>query len=446
MSHLSHSPQITIHEKPRKDRETRLRGRRLTLARLFWAIIALFELVALVDSLSGGTSHLRVLCTSSCANLQLSADGVALLQRLGLSLGDYIAFYLVVTLISVLLCYTVATLLVWRKSDDWLALLVSLMLMSFSSGMISNGVRFSQWVDLAWAGHLSSFFDEVNFTLLILVFLLFPDSRFVPRWMRWILSMPIGVGTWLVFFPRFASSLVAAISSVLFLSTLLSLVVSQVYRYGWVSTPTQRLQTRWIVYSLAVTIILLAGCLAMPQFAFPALTRPGELLSSLPDLVANALLTLIPLSFGIAILRYRLWDIDRLINRTLVYLTLTALLVLIYFGCILAMQYLLRGLLKQNNSVALVASTLAVAALFQPLRQRIQTMIDRRFYRRKYDAARILEHFSTALRSEVDLDRIGEHLLAAVQETMQPEHLSLRLIQRKIGRVSPVEEEPPSIG
>ncbi len=136
---------------------------------------------------------------------------------------------------------------------------------------------------------------------------------------------------------------------------------------------------------------------------------------------------LIPLSIGFSILRYRLYDIDLLINRTLVYGTLTVLLALVYVGLIFALQYLLRGIISQNNNVAIVVSTLAIAALFQPLRHRIQAIIDRRFYRRKYDAAKIVETFSATLRNEVDLSQLHEHLLNIVQETMQPAHVSLWL-------------------
>jgi hypothetical protein len=137
----------------------------------------------------------------------------------------------------------------------------------------------------------------------------------------------------------------------------------------------------------------------------------------------------IPLSMGIAILKYRLYDIDLIIRRTMVYGALTAMLVLFYFACVVTLQELLRGLTGQGSDVAIVVSTLTVAALFDPLRRRVQSAIDRRFYRRKYDAARTLEAFSRAARDEVDLDRLVEGLVEVVDQTMQPAHVGLWLRQ-----------------
>jgi hypothetical protein len=140
-------------------------------------------------------------------------------------------------------------------------------------------------------------------------------------------------------------------------------------------------------------------------------------------------LTIVPLSLSIAVLRYRLYDIDVVINRTLVYGSLTLMLLLVYFGSVASLQYAFRALSGHAElpQLTIVASTLVIAALFNPLRRRIQAFIDRSFYRNKYDAAKTLDAFSAKLRDETDLDSLNADLVAAVRETMQPAHVSLWL-------------------
>ena len=203
-------------------------------------------------------------------------------------------------------------------------------------------------------------------------------------------------------------------------------VFAQIYRYRRVSDPIQRQQSKWVVYGFTGAIV------AFLTLVVGGLTLPSSLVQSplSPLLIQPAyyvFMLLIPLSIGMAILRSRLWDIDVLINRTLVYGMLTALLALVYVGLVLALQFLLGGVIHQNNDISIVGSTLAIAALFQPLRRGVQRVIDRRFYRRKYDAARTLTAFKATLRNEVDLNQLSEQLVAVVQETMQPAHISLWL-------------------
>ncbi len=174
----------------------------------------------------------------------------------------------------------------------------------------------------------------------------------------------------------------------------------------------ERQQMKWFVYAVA-----------------PVLVMPIE--DYLPGIISSvalgAVLIGLPAAIGVAVLRYRLYDIDVLINRTLVYGSLTALLVTVYVGSIVVLQAVFRSLTGQDSQLTIVASTLAIAALFNPLHRRIQAFVDRRFYRRKYDAEKTVAAFSARLRDETDLAELNEELLAVVRETMQPAHVSLWL-------------------
>jgi hypothetical protein len=203
---------------------------------------------------------------------------------------------------------------------------------------------------------------------------------------------------------------------------------AQIYRYRYVSTPTERQQTKWVLFGVLLWLLLMA-MLSVP-YSIELSLHSG---SPLPWWTAvggtgwSLTLTIVPLSLSIAILRYRLYEIDLLINRTLVYGTLTATLVGLYFGGIVVLQRVFVVLAGHESTLAVVASTLVIAALFNPLRRSIQAFIDRRFYRRKYDAAKTLEVFSAKLRDETDLEALNNELVGVVKETMQPAYVSLWL-------------------
>jgi hypothetical protein len=170
----------------------------------------------------------------------------------------------------------------------------------------------------------------------------------------------------------------------------------------------------------------------MKWFLYAAALLPSFVISDyLPEVIGEVLFGLaliaLPAAVGVAVLRYRLYGIDLVINRTLVYGPLTAMSVLLYIGGVVSLQYAFRALTGQGSQIAIVASTLAIAALFNPLRRRVQAFVDRRFYRRKYDAAKTLGAFSAKLRDETDLDALNAELVSVVRETMQPAHASLWL-------------------
>ena len=405
--------------------DTRLRGSWLVLLRGAWLTLVILTLGIFFASLPVYSAQLQTPCTgTSCWYTQLSAGQVEALKEIGLSPGVYAVYTIALTLASVVLCLVVSMLIVWRRSDDRMALLVALLLVAFGPIYATSSIVA---VPSPWRVPNECLYF-LALTLLMLVFLLFPSGQFVPRWTRWALLvfLPGLVLTAFVApaFPPYAP--VGQLTFLVSLSELATIAIVQIYRYRRVSSPLQRQQTKWVVFGIAASITVVVGG-SVPLLIFPALAEPG----SLYPVALNALNTVgplfIPLSFGFAMLRSRLWDIDVLINRTLVYGTLTAILVVVYVGLVIGLQALLRSIINQDNSVAIVISTLAIAALFQPLRHRIQAIIDRRFYRQKYDAAKTLETFNATLRNEVDLDQLREHLLAVVRETMQPTHVSLWL-------------------
>jgi hypothetical protein len=283
--------------------------------------------------------------------------------------------------------------------------------------------------------------------LILFVFLLFPDGR-VPgsRW-RWFARLsalftavamvlaafsygPIAVGLPYIHNPLGIEGLPNAYKLLLVLMIALgaaaatSLLVRWVYARG-----IERQQIKWFAYATAVGV---SGAILQH-----VISEPLEVmwLGWVGRALVLAGLVGMPVSIGIAILRYRLYHIDLVINRTLVYGTLTATLVAVYFGAVVVLQGIgsvvlqvpFRALTGQESQLATVAATLATAALFNPLRRRIQDFIDKRFYRRKYDATKTLEAFSAKLRDETDLDALSDDLVGVVRETMQPAHVSLWL-------------------
>jgi hypothetical protein len=191
----------------------------------------------------------------------------------------------------------------------------------------------------------------------------------------------------------------------------------------------ERQQIKWIAFAASVVaVVYLIAMIASLVFPEDSWTTVGPVWW-LNLLTGAALLSFvaIPVAVGVAVLKYRLYDIDFLINRALVYFPLTATLASIYVGGVVGLQALLRVLTGQESTLAVVASTLAIAALFNPLRRRVQATVDRRFYRKKYDAARTLAAFNSRLREETDLDSLGDEVLGVVRETMQPAHISLWL-------------------
>jgi hypothetical protein len=294
-------------------------------------------------------------------------------------------------------------LMVWMSSWSWLLLIFPLLYIPL---LFPNGRPPTprwRWVSVAamlWAGFfvlIATFVGRISANTS-------PDLEF---------DNPIGI-----LGEQIAELLVSA--WVVGLDTLIVLCVAALFIRYRHANDTERNQIKWLLYAGAVFVVVYIGG------NVAEVNESTSLGGNIFQVFFALSLVAIPVAIGIAILRYRLYDIDLIINRTLVYSTLTLILGLVYIGCIIVSRTLVAPLIG-GSDVAIVASTLAIAALFNPLRKRIQSFIDKRFYRRKYDAAKVLGAFGTTARDETDLERLTAEMLKVVDETMQPEFVGLWL-------------------
>ena len=354
----------------------------------------------------------------------------AALAEIGISAGGYALYNVILDTVFVSVFAVVAIVIFWRRSEDPMALLVATMLVVWGplNGLFVLTPSATKGVYPVLQATLGGLVTFVGYMAWMLFFYLFPSGQFVPRWTRWLaLSWVLFVSSWILT-PFGPPSWPPALFSAAILVLWGSFPVAQLYRYARVSDATQRQQTKWVVFGVAVAVV---GVLTTIFTLGAAVDLPPEDVGPkmLSMLLMDAFMLFIPLSIGVAVLRARLFDIDVVINRTLVYGSLTAMLALVYFGGVATTEVIFRTLTgqEQQPQLAIVVSTLVIAALFNPLRRRNQSFIDRRFYRRKYDARQTLEVFSARLRDETDLKALNDDLVGVVRETMQPEHVSLWL-------------------
>ncbi len=415
--------------------DTRLRGRWLLVVRSVWLVLAAGLLFNFIASIPAYHAHLLTFCSHvvQCDTFQPTPGTAQALRQVGLSLDAYAAVYLSIDVAVSLVYLVVGALVFWRKSNEWWGLFFSFVLFLFGATGI-NSTLFLTFILIPAQPPVALLLAVVlsvclQWGLLGAFLLTFPTGLFAPHW-TWALVL-----LWVFQALLFLTSAVTLAPSVLFAAEFLltwgSVAAVQLYRYRRLYTPTQRQQTKWIVFGYLVGVVFHVLFLAVGALV-PGLGVPDSPYQLLTGFVSAFLSLLIPLCIGIAILRYQLWDIDTIINKALVYGSLTALLGALYAGLIFGLESLagaISGGTAAQNPVTLVISTLVIAALFLPVRRRIQALIDRRFYRKKYDAEQTLAAFSATLRDEVNLEQIREQLLAVVQETMQPAHVSLWLRQ-----------------
>jgi hypothetical protein len=406
-----------------------LSGRRLFWARVGWLVIFALNIGLFSASIPAYYDWLTHFPDWEVYSLD-PATVRTNLKAAGISNDFFARYELSMGVISAIVCSMVSVVIFWRRSDDWMALLTSLGLVAFGVFFRTDGpTALGQQYPAVWLPvNLLAFIGSMSFMLFIY---LFPNGRFVPRWTRWIPILWAMHEVAYYFFPDSILNINRTLPLLEFLVSTAFLCIgvgSQIYRYRHVSGPVERRQTRWVVFGM-VSALLGGLAIALPLNISPTLVPFGSPYAFAFEAAVAGFLLLIPLSIGVAILRHQLWDIDVIINRTLVYGALTASLALVYFGSVAATQTIFQALTgqEQQSQLGIVLSTLVIAALFTPLRRLIQGFIDRRFYRRKYDARKTLEGFSAKLSHDTDLDALSDDLVGVVRETMQPEHVSLWL-------------------
>jgi len=428
-----------------------LGARWLPVARIVWAALALALLSVFIVAIPARYRQLFALTQNAAATLTrlrlaqgphphpTSAGALDQLALHALASGVYPVVALGLEVALTLACVAAAVVIFWRRSDSWIAIFAALTLVGVAAATAPALDALAQAQPM-WRTPVA-FAQGVGLECEPLIFYLSPDGRFIPRWTRplaliWTL---IRLATLVLPFAPFhyvgaqpgvaTPTPLAVFGFLVYVGWLGSGLWAQLYRYGRVSSLSQRQQTKWAMLGAVLAVI---GYVAfvLPRLTIPALNAPGQV-NLIYTMVGAPLYMLsllaVPLCVAFSILRYRLWDVDIFVNRALVYGALAVTLAAIFFVSVVALQALTRPLTGQQSSLTLIASTLVIALVYQPVLNGIQRIIDRRFYPRKYDNARTLSTFTASLRDEVDLDRLGERLVAVIDETMEPTHVGLWL-------------------
>ena len=411
-----------------REQQTPLRGGSLILARATWMVVAALAVSLFVAGVPAEFALLHEPCpTARCTTGQLSPAGLRALEDLGFSRGSFAAYFVAIDAVFATVCSTVAALIFWRRSDDRMGLFVSLALLTFGTAtyaftLEALTVRHPAWempVDFLYLLGLASFG---------LFLYVFPDGRFVPRWTRWVALVLIAWQLPPYFFPEWnlnPDAWYLWAQGVVWPAALGTALYAQAYRYRHVSNAKQRQQIKLVVFGIASALSVFIGVnLALSVFAAVP-TSPRTVATLLIGyLLIYAALLLIPVSISIAMLRHHLFDVDLVINRTLVYGTLTAMVVGFYVLVVGGLGALLQ--LRGNLIISLLATGLA-AVLFAPLRERLQRGVNRLMYGERDDPYAVLSRLGSRLESTPAHDAVLPAVARSVQETLKLPYVAIQL-------------------
>src|SRR5262245_21388657 len=409
---------ISLPALPDERTPARLHGRWLWVARIGWLMLAALTAGVFIASVVTRIAALQAACPDpSCANVPLPPTTRAAFAALGLSYTTFVVYSIVLDVVVALAFGLVAGLIHWRRPDDRMALFVSLALLTFGAATFTGATDALAIIYPAWRIPVA-LLNFVGSSTFILTLYLLPDGHFIPRWTRGAALLWIVQQSPHYFMPKSALDLdtwPTALGVAIWIALIGSAVVAQVYRYRRVSGRVAREQARWIGFGVSVALIgFLGGRIALVILA-PKLDSPNTLLLAIIGAtLVDAFILVIPLSIAVAILRYRLFDIDTLINRTLVYGTLSACIVGLYALIVGGASALFQS--RANLLISLLA-TGVVAVLFQPLRERLQRWVNRLLYGEREEPYAVLSTLGRRLEGALAPDEA----LPAVVETVAQE-------------------------
>jgi signal transduction histidine kinase len=410
--------------------EIHLSGRSLLLVRTVWLVVAALAVGFFVAGIPAEFALLQVPCTTPiCATGQLPPTGLRSLRDLGFSPGSFAAYTVVMDIVFATVYGAVAGLIFFRRSDDPMALFVSLALLTFGTAtftftMEALAVRHPTW---EMPVHFLHFIGAASFSLFLYVF---PDGSFVPRWVRWVALVLIAWQLAEHFFPRWVSDPTAwqeRTETVVWLGALGTVIYSQVHRYRHTSSAVQKQQIKWVVFGISAAFGGFIGInMVLGASGAEAPTSPGALVAYLVGytFVGYLAVLIVPVTIGIAMLRHHLFDVNLVINRTLVYGTLTASIVGLYVLVVGSLGTLLQT--GETIVVPLLAAGLT-AALFAPLRTRLQRGVNHMMYGDRDEPYAVLARLGQHLESTLAPDAVLPTVATTVKEALKLPHAAIEL-------------------
>jgi len=422
VSHVSLEPQRRLAANAGEPDTRSLRGPVLMFARIGWLAVTVLSVIYVMLSFPTVFSRLQTVCAAElCPPEQLTVKNIQELAQLGFSVSFFATYAITLELVFAFTSIAVGAFVFWRKGNDRMALLVACVLAAFGAAAFMHTLDTITAASpiLWWIFGFVLFLGNV---VTVFLFFLLPDGRFVPRWTRWTAGVLLFLGLVYHFFPDTPLSqwLAEGPGMVLSVSIIVIATGSQLYRYRRVSTPVQRQQTKWIVWGVVVGM----GGLQGAQLALPLLNQPHVFIVMFAYALMYGSALLIPVSIGIALLRYRLWDVDPLINRTLVYGMLTASVVGVYVLIVGTLGLVLQA--RGSFLVSLVATGL-VATLFQPLRERVQRGVNHLVYGERDEPYAALVRLGQRLETTLAPDAVLPAIVQTVRETLKVPYVAIAI-------------------